>query len=61
MTTTTELPEVKCPNCGALFHEDDYYNIEAGMELECPACKWGIQVLDVNPTITIRVGTERGQ
>jgi uncharacterized protein (UPF0212 family) len=56
--TLSDLPMATCPHCGEEFQWDDYYDVRAGSERECPRCERTIHVLSVDTTITARLGTE---
>lgn len=55
-TTWNDCPIVRCPNCDLEFQYDDYYDVEAGREIECIHCKTELEIMSVDTTIQWRVG-----
>ena len=52
------FPMATCPHCEAEFQWDDYYDLAAGSEHDCPKCERTIYVLDTDIEITARLSTE---
>lgn len=55
-TTYARLPIAECPYCEHEFQWDDYYDVKAGEEHECPLCRHSIHVLSVDTVIEARLG-----
>ena len=54
------LPEVECPKCGHVWHEDDYYDLIATAEkhpsyaeAECPKCEALLEGVESEPVVRI--------
>ena len=52
------MPMAKCPHCGKESQLDDWYDFSGGEERECPKCGKTMYVLDVEPVMYVRLGTE---
>ena len=57
MTTTSDLPSVECPHCGASFQYDE--DMEYGDTLQCPSCEKQIHVTFLDITVTVTLSTEK--
>ncbi len=53
-----DLPMVTCPHCESEFQKEDYCDVEAGDEWECPCCGRQIHVIAVDTTINVRLSKE---
>ena len=49
ISTSTNPPEVECPKCGYVWHEDDTIP-DHGLESACPDCHAKLVCVDVETT-----------
>lgn len=56
-TRCNDIPSAECPHCGAHFQWDDYYDLAAGDERDCPKCEKTIYVTEVDYIIHATLST----
>lgn len=57
-TTYGTMPMVDCPHCGKEFQWDDYYDVKAGDERDCPKCERTIHVESADVAIEVILSTK---
>jgi excisionase family DNA binding protein len=57
-TRNNDMPQAECPHCGASFQWDDYYDLAAGDERDCPKCDKPIFVTEVEYIMHATLSTE---
>lgn len=57
--TWNNMPMCECPHCKVDFQKDDYYDVEAGDEWECPTCDKIITVVSVDTITHVRLSVEK--
>lgn len=56
--THNNLPMAECPHCGNKWQIDDYYRLDVGDDIECPACEKTIYVMEIYSEIFARLSTK---
>ena len=54
-----DLPMVTCPYCTTEFQKDEYFNVTAGDEWECPHCERTIYIEFVDHITQVTITTEK--
>lgn len=54
-TTHNDMPMCECPRCGHKWQQDDWYDVKAGDDWDCPKCEATLIVADVWQIVTVEL------